>query len=308
MQDSLLIKYTYDSQDGFDLSVIGESFMGFDSVLKELLNIAQLEDEVQIKTSKVQQGSIEVINVLVLSDPMPFHNVEVFLEFLRIAAPELLNQANTFFSALSDGHRTVNDYFAKNPVDQTVIQLILTYLVSSLATARRLKKNQGIPEGSKASERQVKRLRRMISTGKYKRALKPITDGNTTSIKVAALSTEENKSVVISEANVGDYLPEDSMILPEFENGQKVRLTGELQSLQSTHGDTMKVRIEGVDPQNALLVATPSDGVNIEDYAMYFKKRVVIGAEIFRKTKYKRPELIIESMELAQTNLLENEE
>lgn len=145
----------------------------------------------------------------------------------------------------------------------------------------------------------------MVSTGKYKRALKPITDGNTTSIKVAALLNKEKKSVIITEANVGDYLPEDSMILAEFENGQKVRLTGELQSLQSTHGDTMKIRIEGIDPQNALLGATPSDGVNIEDYAGFFKKKVVLDAEIFRKTKYKRPELIIESMELAQTSMLD---
>lgn len=312
MQESLLIKYSYDSRDGFDLGAIGESFMGFDAVLKELLDIAQLGESVQIKTSKVQQGSIEVINAVVLIDVMPFHNVESFLEFLRIAAPEALNSANTFFSGLADGHRSVNDYFAQNPVDQTVaeriVELIVVYIVSSLAVSRKLKKSQSIPVDSKASDRQIKRLKRMISTGKYKRALKPITEGSASSIKVATLSTKQNRSVTISEANVGDYLPDDSMILPEYENGQEVRLTGELQSLQSTHGDTMKIRVDNIDPKNSLLVATPSDGVNIEDYAGYFKKQVIFDAEIFRKTMYKRPELIIHSMSLAQTQLLDDEE
>jgi hypothetical protein len=285
--------------------------MGFDAVLKELLNIAQIDESVQIKTSRVERGSIEVVNALILIDAMPFKSVDVFLEFLRIAAPELLNDANTFFSVLKDGHRSVNDYFAQNPVDQTVteriVELIVTYLVSSLVVSRKLKKSQIIPVDSKASDRQISRLRKMISTGKYRRALKPITEGSTSSIKVATLSVGRKSSVTISETNVGDYLPDDSMILPEYQNGQKVHLTGELQSLQSTHGDTMKIRVNGIDPKNSLLIATPSDGVNIEDYAGYFKKQVIFDAEIFRKTMFKRPELIVEDMSLAQTVLLDEE-
>lgn len=308
MKESLLIKYSYDSQDGFDLGAIGESFMGFDSVLRELLEIAQIEEDVQVKTSKVQQGSIEVLNFIILTNPIPFHSVEVFLEFLRIAAPELLNGANTFFSALGDHHRTINDYFAKNPVDQTVaekiVELIAMYLVSSLAISRKLKKHNMIPENTKASDRQIKRLRKMVTTGKYRRALKPMVEGGTSSIKIATLAARRDQEVIITEVNVGDLLPDDSMILPEFENGQMVRFTGELQSLQSTHGDSMKIRIDGIDPQNSLLVATPNDETDIEDYAIYFKKKVILTAEIFRKTMYKRPELIIQNMELVQASML----
>lgn len=302
MQESFVIKYSYKSDEGFDLASIGESFVGFDALLKDILEIAQLGEAIEIKTTRVQQGSIHVYNAIISLNTIPFDNPAVFLEFLKIAGPEFINNANTFFSAIHGIHRSVNDYFVNNPVDLTLATFIVGYIVGSIDIAGKLKGNKSIPTGVKASPRQINRLRRMVEGGRYRRAFMPITGGTVSSIKVAALNINK-KEIVISENNVGNYLPDDCQILPEFVNGDIVQLDGELLSLQSTRGDIIKIRVNNIDPQNCLLSGTPVDGTSIEDYKQFFKQSVTVKAEISRKTLYKRPDLIIISMALLQGEL-----
>lgn len=305
MRESFLITYDYKPESGFDLAALGESFMGFDAVLKEILDIAHLTDKVEIRTTRVEHNSIDVYNAIQLTiDTMPFVNVQDFLEFLRIAAPELLNDANTFFSAIHGVHRTVNDYFARNPVDMGILGAIAGYIIGSIRVAGKLKKGTKLTkETEAASPRQVRRLRKMVEGGKYKRALSPIIEGSASRIKIAALDTLK-EGVIISPSNVGEYLPEDAKILPDFANGSVHTLSGELLDLSSTRGDSVKIRINGIDPENSLLSGTAADGSSIEDYARFFKQEVTIEVEISRKTMYKRPELIIRKMDLRQQPLL----
>jgi hypothetical protein len=82
-----------------------------------------------------------------------------------------------------------------------------------------------------------------------------------------------------------------------------VQLTGELQTLQSTKGDLVKIKVDGIDHRYSLLSGFPADGTDIEDYKDLFKQRVAFTAEISHKTPYKRPELIIIRMEPEQEQL-----
>lgn len=302
MQDSFVIKYEYRLSEGLNLALIGESFAGFDSLLKEILETARLNDTVEVKATRVQQGSIEVYNTIVTLAPVTFTDPQVFLEFLRVAAPELLKDANTFFSTARDVHRTVNDYFARNPVDMTIATLIVGYFAGVLRTSGKLKQSPGVPPGSKASPQQIKRYKRIIEGGKYKRALAPVTEGVVSSIELRP-TMGDKEGVKFNEANVGNYLPDDDKVLPELRNGDIVQFTGELLSLQSTHGDSIKIRIDNIDPHYSLLTGTPADGTEIESYKHLFKQRVVLEAEIVRKTDYKRPDLVIISMSEQQESL-----
>ncbi|HSE29208.1 MAG TPA: hypothetical protein VLA77_01325 [Candidatus Saccharimonadales bacterium] len=302
MKESFVIRYEYRPEDGLNLTLLGESFAGFDSLLKDILETANLGEEVEIKTTRVQQGSIEVFNALVTLHPIPFTDVQAFLEFLRIAAPELLNDANTFFSNIHGIHRTVNDYFARNPVDMAVAGLIIGYITGAIRTSAKLKNGNKLPNDSKVSPRQISRLKRIVESGRYRRALAPITEGVISTIEIKpTINTSEG--VKITERNVGEYLPEDDKILPDLHNGDRIKLSGELLSLQSTRGDVLKIKVDDLDPRFSLLTCTVADGASIESYKHLFKERVVFEAEVVRASYYKRPELVVYAMSQQQEEL-----
>lgn len=301
MKESFVIRYEYKPEDGLNLTLLGESFAGFDSLLKDILETANLSEEVEVKTTRVKQGSIEVFNALVTLHPIPFTDVHAFLEFLRVAAPELLNDANTFFSNIHGMHRTVNDYFARNPVDMAVAGLIIGYITGAIRTSAKLKSGK-LPADSQASTRQIARFKRIVEGGRYRRALAPITEGVISAIEIKP-TINTNKGVEISERNVGDYLPEEDKILPDLHNGDRLSLSGELLSLQSTRGDVLKIKVDGLDPKHSLLTCSVADGETIESYKHLFKERVVFEAEVVRATYYKRPELVVYSMTQQQEEL-----
>ena len=143
----------------------------------------------------------------------------------------------------------------------------------------------------------------MVKKGYYKKALTPITQGNVSEVKFEAINGNKKRSVTISDTNVGDFLPDEEQVLPQFSNGDRVPLTGELQLLGSTHGDSMKIRVRDVDPENNLLDAKLVDGLDIIDYRDLFKQAVYIDAEIKRKNMYKKPELVIHEMTALQEKL-----
>lgn len=305
MQDSFLIKYDYKDAEGFNLAVLGESFVGFDALLKDILNLAQLSEEsVEVRTTRVQRGSVEVYNAIIVSlQPVPFDSIPAFLDFLRIAAPQLVNDANTFFSVAHDAHRAINDYFARNQFDGAIVSgIIAGYVVEVVKKVGALKKHPQDTQG--LTPTQLSKLQRMVEGGRYRRAFSPIVEGGVSAIRIATVGVSAQRDAVITEQNVGDYLPEDSKILPDLINGQLVSFTGKLVGLQSTRGASMKLKIDSIDPRYALLIAVPADNTTIEQYASFFNQHVVIEAEVSRKTLYKKPELIVRKMSLNQGSLL----
>lgn len=299
MKESFVIRYQFIPEEGLNLTLLGESFAGFDSLIKEILETANLSNDVEVKTTRVKQGSIEIYNALLIAQPIPFSDVQLFLEFLRIAKPELMNDANTFFSNIHGVHRTVNDYFAKNPVDMAVVSLIIGYITGVIRTSAKIKNNNTSSVDTKLSSRQISKIKRITEGGRYRRALAPITEGVVSSIEIKSTITA-NEGVIISEANVGDYLPDEDKILPDLHNGIKVNFSGELLSLQSTRGDVLKIRVDGLDSRFSLLTCSVADGATIESFKHLFKERIVFDAEVARISYFKRPELVIFSMNLQQ--------
>lgn len=301
MKDTLHIKYEFQDRDGFDLALIGSSFIGFDRVIKEILLSAGISEKVEVRTTSVKQGSVDVVNSIVLLDPTFIQDPRHYIEFLKLAAPELINGFNTFMAAKN----TMNDYYAKNPLDFEVTLLVTAYLLRNFRLAGFAKKgDKAMIEASSASPRQIKRIRSMVKRGYFKKALAPITSGNISSVKISGqVQKDKKQSVDIDETNVGDYLPEDAQILPDFIDGENKRITGELQLLGSTHGDSMKIKVRDIDPENNLLDAKLADGLDITNYSYLFKQAVFIDAEIQRRSMYKRPTLVINKMTPLQEQL-----
>lgn len=300
MRESFVIKYEFQSNEGFDLALIGSSFVGFDRVIKELLQYANLSDKVEVRTTRVKQGSVEVLNTILCLDPLFIQDPAQLIEFLKIAQPSLISGINSFLAIKG----TLNEYYSKNPLDFEVTLLVSAYLINSMRLASKAKQgDKAMIESSDATPRQIKRLKNMVRRGHYKKALTPITQGNISRVEFSTLDKDKKFSVVISDENVGDFLPDDEQVLPELEHGDRIPMTGELQLLGSTHGDSMKIRIRDIDPENSLLDATLVEGLDIIDYKDLFKQAVYLDAEIVRKNMYKRPTLVIHEMTALQEKL-----
>ena len=75
--------------------------------------------------------------------------------------------------------------------------------------------------------------------------------------------------------------------------------------MQSTRGERIKIKINEVDPPYQLLTARPADGQDTEDYKEFYKKMVNVKAEVLRASMYKRPEIILHSVEKMEQSLFE---
>lgn len=301
MRESFSIKYSFDSSEGFDLALLGSSFVGFDKLVKELLLNAGLEDKVAVRTTAVRQGSVEVLNTVITLGPTFIQDPKHLIDFLRLAGPHLISGVNTFVAVKNN----LNDYYAKRPVDFQIEFLVAAYIVKSIYVAGKTKLgDKAAIESSDATPKQISRLRKMVNKGVFRRALAPITQGSVSEIKVSSSKSQKPEdAVVISETNVGDFLPDDEQILPEFKDGDRIPLTGELQLLGSTHGDTMKIKIRDIDPDNNLLDARPVEGLDIVKYSELFKQAVFVDAQIQRKSMFKKPTLLVFEMTALQEKL-----
>lgn len=320
MNENLLIKYIEQDNEGpgFDLGLLGESFTGFNDVFKELFEISQIQGDLVLRTTKISEGSIDVVNLVqVVISHSPFKDPRDLLDFLQIVDATLYQQASNFFNAIGNGHKTVNDFFREYEFSGSVVSgsvggiisgLVVLYFPKMIAWSG-LQKSQLTTEnegGEKISERSAKKLQNMVASGKYKKALKPLSENGVSSVKIVALKSGQAQ-VVIDEAQLEKYLPEEEKILPELQNGNIINLTGQILALQSTRGETLKFEASGIEPKYKLLTAHPGEDKKTEDYKDFYKKLVNIKAEVYRKSLYQRPELIIQAIETSQTELFTEE-
>jgi len=306
MDAKLLIKYEWeDSQKGFDMSALGESFIGFHNIIEELFDLSRIEGKLEIRTIKVKEGSVELINVLhVVLTTMPFPSIQSLYDFLEVSDPNLLAHAQSYFVAAGNIAKTVDDYLNAHPFQSSVLSnLLAAYIIFLIG------KHQGRKEADPNKNRNLplrygNRLDQLKGRNAYQKALKPLTDGGFSKIKVAQLGVAKPKKVVISEDKIDDYLSESLHILPDFVNGEEVELIASVVGLQSTRGETVKLKVYDIDPTNDLLMAHPPEGQGTEQYKELYGETVRVVAEVFRRSKSKRPELIIRSMESHQSKLI----
>lgn len=304
--DSLLIKYQYSSEKGIDMKLLGESLVGFDRVLKDIIEIADLTDKVEYRINRIEHGSVEIFSSLDLISNIPFDSPTDLIDFLKLAAPELITQANNFFSMADDAHRTANDFFNKNQLDNGVVTgLVVAFIIKAFDLAGRIHSKKVTKEDFETvTPKQIKKLDKMVADGRYKSAMAPMTEGDVELIELSSLESSQDIKAAVSEQNVGDYLPEEEKILPHLNNGERVPLTGQLVTLSSARGDEMYMKVLNIDKRYSMLRCTPSDNLSIEDCAQFFKQYVSVDAEIFRSTLYKKPVLIIHGMSPFQQTLL----
>jgi hypothetical protein len=277
------------------------------SLIKELCELSGINGDIELRTTRIEHGSVELYSLFHFTlVSTPFATPQELFDFLKIAAPELLQKAQQYFSTIQGVHRDMNSYFKENPFDTEVLAgLLVTFIVGSFRWAGK-QKTRPVTHDDQMGEitpRQAGKLRAMVQVGRYRKVVRPIIDGTVSELSVIAANARQDRRATINEGNIGDYLPEDAQILPELTNGSVHKLTGEVVGLQSTRGETIKVRVHGIDPSYNLLVAHPDDGQDSEDYKDFYKKPVLFTAEVFRKSMYKRPELVIKSMELHQNSL-----
>ncbi|HUD19240.1 MAG TPA: hypothetical protein VMR81_02285 [Patescibacteria group bacterium] len=306
MKSNIFIKYQTKDSGGFDLTTIGESFIGMDSNLKDFFELSGIDGELLVKTEKISEGSVLTHQVIHLATSMPFHDIRELLDFLYVVGAAEYKIGSDFFQAFGSGYKTVNDFFKENPLILASIELFLGYYFTKLMDAASSQKNGPKSDNSNRNipMRYANGLHRMILEGKFRRTLKPIVEGSASEI-IIGNNLELKDSSQINSANFENYLPEEEKILPELGNGTTHTFLGELLAIQSTKGEVLKFRIHNIDERFNLFTAYPADGMNTENYIQYYKKAVNITAQVIRDSLYKKPELQILSIELTQRDMFE---
>lgn len=292
----------YSAEQGLDLTVLGESFIGLNMVLKEYLEISRFNGEVSIRTEKVSDGSIIVeIIFIILSSEMPFNEIRDLLDFLRVVNEAEYKVASAFFNKIDNTSKTINDYYKEYPFHAALMTIALERLAVKLWKATPFYKKSPVPNPQeKLPKRYAKKIYEMIHSRRYKRALKPLMEEQVSYIKMRVSEYE----ATADHGNFEDYLAEDEKILPDLQNGTVHNFIGEIVALQSTRGETLKVRIHDFEPKYNLLVAYPEEDKKTEDYKNYYKKTANMTVEILRKSLYKKPEFKLIKIEIVQENLV----
>jgi hypothetical protein len=311
IKPNLFLKYRsinkLDSSD-VDLATLGESILGFDIAIKEIIRISKINGDVRLSICGTREGSLIAdiaIQCTQQVDVLPFDRVEDLLNFLKLVDHELWLQAEAFFNTAVDviksNHRTINDYFAKNPVDQGMLTFLLGWFVSKLF-------EKAVGQKSFADARDLPKpyaegLHRMIKEGKFKKAIKPLVEENLSSLEISA-DDSFNKKVVVDNSNFDNYLSEEEKILPQYENGQKYRFTGKVVAMQCSVGDSLKVQIHGAKKRDRELVAYPPEDKTTKDLDEFYEEDVIITALIKRDSLYHKPKLYIQDISLYQQPLI----
>jgi len=302
-QPNIIIKYQWDPEKGgVDLKTLGESIVGFNSVIKETVKVLRIHGEVSVKASVVKDGSIifEILTELSsIVSSIPFENLQSFLDFLELVGKQTVSDG---FALASKAHEDLNSLYAKYPLDAT----LLGYgIVKLIAWAKRQKKVVTIQddEGKFLPKNYAIRLHKLIKKRVFKKALIPFVEEEVSEIEIRAVY-ELRQPVIINNQNFEEYLSEEEQILPEYENGKVYRFVGSIVGLESSRGEYIKFKIDGIERKYSLLIAFPGNGKNTEDFLEFYKKQVLIEAEVMRKSFYQKPKLIIRSIDLMQKPLI----
>jgi hypothetical protein len=304
---NLFLRYRGEDDDddsNVSLAELGISLAGFDAVFKEFARILRIDIEPEVQATANREGSF-IVDIAAwwkdAGEALPFHTVEDFLTFLRIAEDPMLRNAEDFFNNLSEGRRTLNDWVAANPIDSAM----LAWLFAKVS--KKLMKRAGdfkrrIDNDVKDIPRRIQiAIQKVIKKKGFKKALLPMTENKASSIEMSD-DPDFKDSARIDHNNLSDYLADDDMILPHLENGNSYDLKGTVTSLKATRGDllTLQIHHEGEDHN---LDALPAHGLTSKNYIGFYREDVQVNAEVIRTSLYKKPKLRIQRIQKAQLEL-----
>jgi hypothetical protein len=288
-----------------DLAELGESLVGFDSVFKELAAVMRVEEELEIKATAIEEGSI-VFDLIVWvqhgATSVPFHSIDDLLNFLKLAGDPLWHEAVKFFNSIEEAHKTLNDWVSKYPLDFAAFGYLLGKAIEKLLKKARKNKDKPDYADPDLPKRIAEELHKLIKRHGFKKALKPIVEDKAQSIEVSTNRTFSS-SAKIDQDNFQDYLAEDEQILPHLENGKNHTLVGKVTSLKGTRGDSLNFQMQySGDTFN--LDTLPAEGETSKTYRQFYKEGTVqIEATVIRDSLYKKPKLRLHKIDLVQSEL-----
>ena len=286
------------------LAELGISLAGFDMIFKEFAKILRIDIEPEVQATANREGSF-IVDIAAwwkdTGDALPFHSVEDFLTFLRIAGDPMLKDAEAFFNEVLKEKKTLNDWVAANPVDT----LFYTWLFGKASKV--LMKHAGncknrIQTGAKELPKRVQLgLQKLIKKKGFKKALLPMTENKAALIELSD-EPEFKEPARVDQSNLSDYLADDDMILPHLIDGHSYDLHGTVTGLKATRGDrlTLQIHHEGEDHN---LDALPARGLTSKHYIQYYQEDVQVHAEVMRTSLYRKPKLRIQRIEKVQLEL-----
>ncbi|MBU1613561.1 hypothetical protein KKC87_04005 [Patescibacteria group bacterium] len=304
-QPNLFIKFKGLNDEPIDLDLFGESVVGFGKLIPEIFKISGIKGEINVKATKLREGSLIVDVLIELFTRLPFDNVQDYLDFLRVVGGTAYHTAlNEFSPVLQNAvalERALNDHFARNPLR---LLLFAEFVRESIKWIRLQKQRPVVYDdrGYQLPAKFAPKYKKLIKEKKFKKVLRPFVEDKITSIKISSEPDFREASTITPE-NFGDYLSDDEQILSDFENGQTVRLVGQIVSLQSNRGESMKFKANRIPRKYRLLIAYPPDDKTTEDFIEYYKKEVIVEAEVVRRSLYQKPKIILRSIELHQGEL-----
>ncbi|MDP3953817.1 MAG: hypothetical protein Q8Q06_00165 [bacterium] len=298
---TLYIKYGWDKseRDGVDLDVLAESINGFNSVIQEFAKIGKFKGGISIKAKRADGGSIILETFITAASSLPFESITDYNNFLTTIGEQVVTTGLDIFN---EAHRDINDFFGKNPLD---LALLGWFVVRMIKWAKLQKKSPVTQneEGMFLPKNFAIQLHRMINRKIYKKALRPFTEDQVNKINIYPKDKEDD-AATIDTGNFENYLSEDEQILPEYENGRIYRFVGRVVGLESSRGEYMKFKAAEVKREYSLLVAYPEINKTTEHYVDYYKKPVIISAEVIRGSLYQKPKLAIKDIKLMQESLI----
>jgi hypothetical protein len=301
MKSNFHIKFKPAENDNeIDLSFLGESLVGFDNVIREIVKITRIQGDISIQASSHRKGSVIIdalVNIKDVAEQLPFEKIDEFLDYLEIVNEIAWEHAKEYFGDLKNGYKSLNDYFSSHPVDLAGITIIIAILIEK---AQSCKKKESLKDVD-LPNRIATELHKMINRKTFRRALKPIVDDKIESIEVSS-NRNFKQSAKIDQNNFQEYLGEDDTILPHLENGFEYELNGEITSLKSTRGDSLTFKHTFQSkPYNLDLL--PPHGDTTKNYTDYYKEKVSTKVEVIRSSLYKKPKLRLISINLRQLRL-----
>lgn len=289
---------------GFDMSVIGESMMGFSSLLKDFHKTCGIDGELQVKTSEVRQGSVIITGQLIVElTTQLISNQDLFLEAMKQVDVNLWKQTSDFLSTIGNTDKTINDFFKERQFTSSVVSNIVGGVCAGVLVWWLTTRKERKVTDNRLSKLELK-IEALRKGRKFNKALKPLQENGYDSVTyIAQTVANQQKQVTISDRDLGYILPEDDKILTEYENGVRFSDTGEVISLSSARGERVGIRFTNQKFEGRTYTAFPDDDHTSVSYRNLYGEVVTGEFEVYRKSMFKVPEFKILSLEKLQTEL-----
>ncbi len=308
MNSNLFIRYrgvdpTDDS--AIEMSCFGESVIGFDVVIKEIVALANIQGEVEIKVNCIREGSL-IVEIIVciksIANQIEFGTVSDLLAFLKVANELLWQQATAYFGSLEATHRDLNTFASEYPLDMALFGYFIQKILKQIPFHKKL------PDINQLPKEYAMGIHRAIKKKKFKRAMRPFIENELKTMEVSDTKNfKATNTCMIDSSNFEGYLSEDEeKILPDYENGKNYRFTGTIVGIQCIRGDSMKVRIHGFSKRDRDLVAFPPSNKTSADFHHFYgkDKNIVMEVKIIRDSMYQKPKLEIIEVSLQNQPLV----